>query len=107
MHAVNGVHCSFVAVECKNYTEDPANPEVDQLLGRFTVQRGYLGILCYRNSTNKDLILQRCKDAAAAGQGYVLPLDDADLRALVAERKTLGDGQDFVFLHDLFRRLVS
>lgn len=107
IHAVNGTHASYVPAECKNYTKDPANPELDQLIGRFTVQRGSLGLLCYRNSADKSLVRQRCKDAATNGQGYVLALDDGDLRALVAERKTLLDGQDFVYLHDLFRELIT
>lgn len=72
------MHASFVPTECKNYSEDPANPELDQLLGRFTVQRGWLGLLCYRSSDDKALILQRCKDAAHAQQGYMLALDDDD-----------------------------
>jgi hypothetical protein len=107
LHAVHGVHCSLVAVECKNYTKDPANPEFDQLLGRFTVQRGYVGVMCYRSSADKQLIIQRCRDAALAGQGYILPLDDDDLTALVEERKVLVDGQDFIFLHDRFRELIN
>lgn len=107
MHAVNGVHASYIPVECKNYVEDPTNPEIDQLLGRLTSQRGWVGILCYRNSNDKQLVLQRCKDAALAGQGYVLPIDDGDLRELVRERKSLLDGQDFRFLHEMFRRLVN
>lgn len=107
MHAVNGVHCAYVPVECKNYTEDPANPEIDQLLGRLTIQRGHLGILCYRTSTNKDLIRQRCKDAALNGQGYVLTLDDGDLKAFVEERKQLPDGQGFVLLSQIYRALVT
>ena len=107
LHAVHGVHCSLIAVECKNYTEDPANPEFDQLLGRFTVQRGPVGILCYRTSADKPKIVQRCRDAVLGGQGYILPLDDEDLKALVAERKQLADGQDFVFLHARFREIIN
>lgn len=107
IHAVHGTHASYVAVECKNYVADPGNPEIDQLLGRFTVQRGSMGILCYRNSSDKELLTQRCRDAALAGQGYVISLDDADLVELVEERKRLIDGQDFVYLHDKFRELIT
>jgi hypothetical protein len=45
----------FLPVECKNYTKDPANPELDQIAGRFSNQRGWLGIMCCREMTNKDL----------------------------------------------------
>ncbi len=107
MHDVNKVHCSYVPVECKNYNEDPANPELDQLLGRFSTQRGSFGILCYRTSNDKHLVNQRCRDAINAGRGYILALDDEDLKVLVKERKQLPDGQDFIFLRECFRDLVS
>jgi hypothetical protein len=107
LHAVFGVNASYVPVECKNYTEDPANPEFDQLAGRFSIQRGHVGLLCFRSSADKDLIVQRCADAAVSGRGYMLPLDDEDLKALVDERKQLADGQDFRFLHDRFKQITS
>jgi len=31
--------CPYVSVECKNYKVDPANPELDQLMGRFSRKR--------------------------------------------------------------------
>ena len=35
----------FVPFECKNYTEDPANPEVAQIASRLDSQKGRLGFL--------------------------------------------------------------
>ena len=43
------IPCPFVFVECKNYSNDPANPELDQLSGRFAVNRGRFGFLVCRN----------------------------------------------------------
>lgn len=107
IHAVHGTAAPYVAVECKNYSKDPKNPEFDQLSGRFTVQRGSLGLLVYRTSLNKSIIIQRCKDAAVGGRGYMLPIDDADLGDLVAERVGLIDGQDFRLLHQRFKEIVT
>ncbi|MEP3226924.1 MAG: hypothetical protein ABJO01_13190 [Parasphingorhabdus sp.] len=68
-----------VPVECKNYTREIANPELDQIAGRFSNERGWFGIICCRHLQNKDRFIQRCKNTANAGRGTVLPLDDDDI----------------------------
>src|SRR5579871_4047657 len=42
------VNANTVIVECKNYSSDIANEELDQLLGRFDDNRGKLGIITCR-----------------------------------------------------------
>ena len=74
-----------VYVECKNYGNEVANPELDQLAGRFGTSRGQVGVLAVRKFKNKALFLRRCKDTAVDGRGYILALDDSDLTALVQE----------------------
>ena len=46
-----------IPVECKNYTKDAENPEVDQLTGRFAPNRGWMGFLLYRSTMNYDLLV--------------------------------------------------
>jgi len=79
-----------VFVECKNYTGNPKNPELDQLSSRFSPSRGQLGILTCRNFKSKDRFLQGCRDTADDQRGFILVLDDADLAILVEERKKAG-----------------
>ena len=69
----------FIVVECKNYSKDPANPEIDQLAGRFSNERGKLGLLLYRSVENYDLLIKRCRDTARDGRGYMLPLGDEQI----------------------------
>src|SRR5262249_47338119 len=76
----------YVFVECKNYTGDPGNPELDQLGGRFSTRRGRFGILACRDLKNRELFVRRCRDTANDGRGYIVVLDDQDVAELVAGR---------------------
>jgi len=71
-----------IAVECKNYKSEVGNPELDQLSGRFSPHRGQVGILTCRAMDNKDRFIRRCRDTADDHRGFIICLDDADLRAL-------------------------
>ena len=70
-------------VECKNYTNDPGNPELDQLAGRFSRDRGWIGILVARSFKNRQLFIARCKDTASAGRGFIIPLVDKDIEKML------------------------
>jgi len=74
-----------VFVECKNYTGDPANPELDQLSGRFSPLRGQVGLLVCRTFTNKPRFLERCRDTSQDQRGFCIALDDEDLAQLVSD----------------------
>lgn len=53
-----------VYVECKNYSHEMANPELDQLAGRFSPNRGRLGFLVGRKFDNRGKFVERCRDTA-------------------------------------------
>lgn len=90
---------STVAVECKNYRSDPANPELDQLAGRFSPSRGQLGLLVCRAFKDKDRFLERCRDTAKDHRGYIIPIDDGDLVYMVERRRNA----DFAAVSRLLR----
>jgi hypothetical protein len=73
------IPCAYIFIECKNYTRDVANPELDQMIARFSPNRGKFGLVVCRNIENMDLLLARCRDAHMAQQGTILPLVDGDL----------------------------
>ena len=77
--ALYQIPSSLIMVECKNYREDIGNPEVDQLSGRFSVNRGKFGMLLFRNINNEELIMNRCKDLCADKSEVIIPLMDTDL----------------------------
>lgn len=96
----------MIMVECKNYTEDPTNPELDQLAGRFSKSRGQFGILVCRRIEDRVSFDRRCRDAANAGRGYILGLEDGDLESLVGLRAQYKWTEIFQLLKGHFERLI-
>jgi hypothetical protein len=85
LHEVRKLPCSFVVIECKNYATEVANPEIDQLAGRFSVNRGKLGFLSCRTFEDRVVFIERCRDTFKDDRGLIIPLDDqAILRLLEA-----------------------
>lgn len=76
LHEIRGLPCAYVPVECKNYRSEVSNPELDQLTGRFSPNRGKCGILCCRQFEDRDRFIERCRDTFRDDRGLVLPLDD-------------------------------
>lgn len=76
LQSTRGLGCPFVAIECKNYREDVANPELDQLSGRFSRERGKVGLLCCRQFDDRARFVARCRDTLKDGRGLIIPLDD-------------------------------
>lgn len=75
-HTAHNVASRLIMVECKNYSKDVANPEIDQLANRFSVNRGHLGMLLYRTVNDYGRLCARCRDTAQDGRGFMLPLGD-------------------------------
>ena len=97
----------LIFVECKNYSEDPANPELDQLAGRFSRQRGQFGILVCRGIASKSLFAERCRDTAHDDRGYIVYLDDSDLQSLIDERRSGKPPLEFGLLQNRFGELIK
>lgn len=80
------IHCPYILFECKNYGQDIGNPEIDQLAGRFSRDRGQLGFLVCRSVSDRTRLVQRCRDLVRDKREYVLVLDDADVAELLRLR---------------------
>jgi len=76
LHSVRHLPCNYVPFECKNYSLDIANPELDQISDRFSLERGILGFLCCRQFQDRPVFLERCRDSFKEDRGLIIPLDD-------------------------------
>jgi hypothetical protein len=101
------LNANAVIVECKNYSEDLGNAEIDQLLGRFDENRGKFGIIACRAIDDSKAVLDRCRDAATRSQGYVMVFTDADIIALLQFKSRLEDDKIEAFLHSRYRELIA
>jgi hypothetical protein len=97
----------WIAVECKNYKEDPKNPEVAQIAGRLTKRRGLLGFIVCREIRNRKTFLTRCREELNNQDRYIVGLDDALLTKLVAARKAEDHAEFSKILIDLVDELVD
>lgn len=101
------INANTVIVECKNYKDDLANEEIDQLLGRFDNNRGKFGIMACRSIDDKERLLKRCRDAAVRSTGYIIVLTDEDVVAMLQAKATLNDRRIEEILHQKFRDLIA
>ncbi|MNJ58055.1 hypothetical protein D3C77_536700 [compost metagenome] len=87
LHMIHKIPCPYLIIECKNYSKDIQNPELDQMIGRLTVNRGMLGIITCREISKKELFIERCRDSFKNGHGLIIPLTDADLISALEKLK--------------------
>jgi hypothetical protein len=73
------IPCGKIIIECENYWDDPENPEVDQLAGRFSVNLGRFGFLICRNVDKPELLRKRCRDTCLANNGFIIVLDNSQI----------------------------
>jgi hypothetical protein len=105
LHDIRKFPSQYIAVECKNYTSEIKNPELDQLAGRFSPNRGIVGFLICREIKNKELFIKRCNDTYKDGRGVIIPLDDNDIILLLEGFKHSGEVND-KFLNDRIRDII-
>jgi hypothetical protein len=98
----HGIPCAYIPVECKNYNDDLANPELDQLAGRLGEGVGKVGLLLCRSIRNAHAVEDRLRGFKSKGE-YLLVLTDDDFEQMVADSE---HGLVDRVLHRKLRELV-
>ena len=89
---------AMIFVECKNYGKEVANPEFDQLAGRFSPSRGTFGMLVCRKVADPAKLIKSCRDTVSDQRGYIIVLTDDDVIELIDQAEK-GD-----FEHQMLRK---
>lgn len=101
------IPCSYIFVECKNYTGEVLNPEFDQLNGRFSVNNGQFGFLVFRGTEKEELIIERCQDFYSDMKNLIIPIMDKDFIELLERKKnTLENTPQQDFLNNIARKIM-
>lgn len=100
------IKCPYIIVECKNYSHDLKNPEFDQLTGRLNDRVGRFGLLLCRSIENEVLLVQRLKDIANSGNGYVIVLTDRDLINLLELKSKKQEDEIDNYLNELLKKVL-
>lgn len=98
--------CPYIFIECKNYSSDPQNPELDQLSGRFSVNRGKVGFLVCRNFTDINRFIERCRDTFRDGRGLIIPFADRDIINLLDNHSEYNGAFLDSYLSNIIREIA-
>lgn len=100
------IPCQFIMLECKNYSSDPKNPELDQLAGRFSPNRGKVGFLICRTIDNLDLFIERCQDTYRDERGLIIPIVDEDIIHILENYNNWKNNYVEKFLSERIRQIA-
>ncbi len=106
LHNSMGISCQYMMVECKNYSSDPTNPELDQLSSRFSPNRGRVGFLLCRTIDDLDRFISRCRDTYTDQRGLIIPLTDGDVITLLRNHNDWNSTFIERFLSDRVRQIT-
>jgi hypothetical protein len=105
-HAMR-IPCPYIPIECKNYATDISNPELDQMIGRLSPNRGSFGIIVSRELEDAKKFLDRCRDAYKDQHGLIIPLTDRDLITILEQKRRGVERPEDTILSDRARDVVA
>lgn len=100
--------CPIIVIECKNYEQKIANPEMAQIGSRLGRRVGSVGILTYRSIDNRKHLIKRCSEiyVNSVEGNIVIPLSDNDLTKLIRLRADNKDDDIETYMDDIVDEVV-
>jgi len=107
LHNIKKIACPYIMIECKNYGREVGNPELDQLAGRFSMNRGNFGMLLCRSVENYDRLIKRCQDFYRDKRELIVPMLDEDIVKILKAKSAAPDSRpEEAFLADRIREVM-
>ena len=103
---IHRIPSSFIMIECKNYSRDVANPELDQISGRFSPNRGQMGIIACRSVNDMKKLISRCSDTYKDSRGLIIPLVDEDFYTLLQYKAERNEQAIDDFIQERFHSIA-
>lgn len=100
------IPANFIIVECKNYKSDIKNPELDQLLGRFSKQRGKFGMSVSRTISDYETLIKRCNDIYRDSDNLIIPLFDSDIIKILEGIKSGDENIGLNLLLEKYTKII-
>ena len=104
--AIKQIPSAYIMVECKNYSSEIKNPELDQMAWRFSPNRGKFWIIVCREFEDKDLFYKRCKDTCLDDRWFIIALDDADIKKLMLLKRDNNLKGIYVLLDSYYQKII-
>ncbi len=106
LNSLHHIKVPYVWAEVKNYSDDIKNPEIDQLSGRFSKNRGEFGMLICRNFSDRESVIKKCRDVLHDNKGVIIALDEKDLLDLVDFKDRSLESNIDDFFHDKLSEII-
>lgn len=91
---------NYIYVECKNYSVDVSNPEVDQLNGRFNKSSSKVGLLVCRSIENKVRALRKVSGIYRRTESLIMPITDKDIISMLGLMKVDNQTEVSLMRHE-------
>ncbi|GAF91690.1 unnamed protein product, partial [marine sediment metagenome] len=84
LHERYEIKCPNIMIECKNYTDDIANPEFHQIQSRLNKRTGLFGMIICRDIDDVELALKRSKHISHSDDKIVITITDPEIKDLIS-----------------------
>jgi len=106
VHNIHNIPSGYIFCECKNYFDDPVNPEIDQLSGRFSVNSSMVGLLICRTINDEETFIKRSQDLYKQKRELIIPITDKNIKKILLDIKNGETHPEENILTEIQRKII-